>query len=223
MVDQPGVCLKDLSFRIGDFSMRDLSLKVRCGEYYVLTGPNGAGKTILVKLIAGLLRPDRGEVWIQGRPVTDLPPWKRNIGYVPQDGLLFPNYTVARNIDFGLRMRHAKAKHRKQEVARIADILEITHLLDRRIEGLSGGEQQKVALARALILNPTLLLLDEPVSAIHEESRDPLCKQLKRIHTQLKITTLHVSHNRDETSLLADRVGIMMNGTLREGGAPHKE
>ena len=223
MVEQPGICVKNLLFRIGDFSIRNLSFEIRNAEYYVLTGPNGAGKTILVKLLSGLLRPEGGEIWIQGQAITDLPPWKRNIGYVPQEGLLFPNYSVAKNIDFGLRMRHATAKYRNQEVVRVAKLLRIEHLLERGTKGLSGGEQQKVALARVLVLNPSLLLLDEPVSAIDEKTHDPLCKELKRIQTELKITTLHVSHSPRETALVADRVGVLENGVLRDASQRPEE
>ncbi len=211
----PGIHVNGLCFQIGTFTMKGLELEVPDGEYFVLTGPNGAGKTILIRLLAGLLRPESGEISVQGRSLTDLPPWKRNMGYVPQEALLFPNYTVERNIDFGLRMRHRPAEERRKEVERVAEFLGIGDLLDRRTKGLSGGERQKVALARVLVLNPAVLLLDEPVSAIDEKTRDPLCRELKRVQRELSITTLHVSHNRNETALVADRVGILEGGTLR--------
>jgi ABC-type sugar transport system ATPase subunit len=214
-VTAPGIHVKGLCFRIGSFTMKDLELEVPDGEYFVLTGPNGAGKTILIRLLSGLLRPESGEISVQGRSLTDLPPWKRNMGYVPQEALLFPNYTVERNIDFGLRMRHRPVEERRKEVGRVAEFLGIGDLLDRRTKGLSGGERQKVALARVLVLNPAVLLLDEPVSAIDEKTRDPLCRELKRVQRELSITTLHVSHNRNETALVADRVGILEGGTLR--------
>ncbi len=214
MVRPAGIHIDNLSFRIGAFAMSGIALDIPKGEYYVLTGPNGAGKTILLKLLAGLLRVESGDIRIEGRSVTELPPWKRNVGYVPQDSLLFPNYTVARNIDFGLRMRHATHEYRDKEIARVAELLGIEPLLERRIKGLSGGEQQKVALARALVLNPSVLLLDEPVSAIDEKARDTLCKELKHIQAALNITTLHVSHNRLETALVADRIGRLEGGVL---------
>ena len=220
MVTAPGVQVENLSFSIGEFAMRDLSIAVRHGEHFVLTGPNGAGKTILVKLLAGLLRPTGGTIHINRRAVTDLPPWKRGIGYVPQEGLLFPNYTVERNIDFGLRMRHVSAKERKEQTQRAAELLGIIPLLKRSIRGLSGGEQQKVALARALVISPSVLLLDEPVSAIDEDTRDPLCRELKRIQRALGITTLHVSHNQRETALVADRVGVLEGGVVHVMPAP---
>ncbi len=220
MVAPAGISIRNLNFSIGQFSLKDVSLDIPHGAYFVLTGPNGSGKTLLIKLLAGLLRPSSGELWIQGRRITELPPWKRNVGYVPQDGLLFPNYTVAQNIAFGLRVRHLSSKERRQQVDRMAEMLHITPLLDRNIRDLSGGEQQKTALARALVISPSVLLLDEPVSAIDEPTRDPLCLELKRIQQQLGITTLHVSHNSRETALVADRVGYIKNGVLENAAPP---
>ena len=216
MVEAPGIEIEGLEFRIGEFAMRSLSLRIREGEYFVLTGPNGAGKSMLVKILAGLLRPEAGRIRIQGRDMLGVPPWRRNIGYVPQDGLLFPNYSVGRNIEYGLRVRHVARDRRREAVQEAAGLLGIGHLLERRVTGLSGGEQQRVALARALVLKPAVLLLDEPVSAIDEETRDALCEELKRIQGQVGVTTLHVSHNRRETELVADRVGVMEEGALRE-------
>lgn len=215
-----GISIAKLNFSIGQFSLKDVSLDIPHGAYFVLTGPNGSGKTLLIKLLAGLLRPLSGELWIEGRRITNLPPWKRNVGYVPQDGLLFPNYTVAQNIAFGLRVRHLSVKERRGQVERMAELLHITPLLDRNIRDLSGGEQQKTALARALVISPSVLLLDEPVSAIDEPTRDPLCLELKRIQQQLGITTLHVSHNSRETALVADQVGYIKNGVLENAAQP---
>lgn len=214
MVEPAGISIAKLNFGIGQFSLKNVSLDIPRGEYFVLSGPNGSGKSLLLKLLAGLLRPDSGELWIQGRRITQLPPWKRNVGYVPQDGLLFPNYTVAQNIEFGLRVRHLTRQERRRQVDRMAEMLHITPLLDRNIRDLSGGEQQKTALARALALSPSVLLFDEPVSAIDEQTRDPLCLEMKRVQRQLGITTIHVSHNSRETALVADRVGFIKDGVL---------
>jgi len=215
VVSPPGIKVQDLSLRIGDFAIDGLSLDIRRGEYFVLTGPNGAGKTVLVQLISGLLRPEAGEISIHGQAVTALPPWRRNIGYVPQAGLLFPNRTVAQNIGFGLEVRRAERKLMAAEISRVAGTLKIEHLLSRTTTGLSGGERQKVALGRALVIKPAVLLLDEPVSSVDEEARDALCRELKRIQRELGITTLHVSHNSHETELVADRVGVLDGGTLK--------
>lgn len=218
MVSKGGIEVEELSFGIGDFAMQDLSLDVHEGEYFVLTGPNGSGKTVLIRLISGLYLPEAGQVRIQGRSVTNLPPWRRDVGYVPQEGILFPNRNVRENIEFGLEVRRTRKSARNEEVEKAASMLGIEYLLDRTVDGLSGGETQKVSLARALVLNPSVLLLDEPVSAIDEEARDEVCHQLRRIQRDLGITTLHVSHNRRETQLVADRVGMLRDGILEGTG-----
>ncbi len=215
MVENGGVCLEKVCFQIGQFTIHDLCLSIRRGEYFVLTGPNGAGKTVLIKLIAGLNRPSSGKVSILGNPVTDLPPWQRHIGYVPQDGVLFPNRTVRGNIRFGLEVRRTSPRDIKVALAEAADMLQIGHLLERTPQGLSGGERQKVSLARALVLRPSVLLLDEPVSTIDEDARHELCRQMRAIQRKFAITAIHVSHNREETELVADRVGVLIDGKLR--------
>ncbi len=214
MVDEPGIRLESIGFRIGEFALEDICLEVRGGEYFVLTGPNGAGKTVLVKLIAGLHSPDSGEILIRGERVTEVPPWQRGAGYVPQDYSLFPNLTVERNIAFGLEVRHAEKATIAREVGRTAELLGVSHLLHRMPKGLSGGERQKVALARALVLKPAVLLLDEPVSAVDEESRDAICAELKKIQRRTHVTTVHVSHNRREAELVADRIGVLKGGGI---------
>ncbi len=216
MVNGVSIQLEHVCFRMGDFAIDDLCLMIGEGEYFVLTGPNGSGKTLLIKLITGLHTPASGTIRIQGEPVTDLAPWKRNIGYVPQDGVLFPNRTVRGNIRFGLEVQRLDSGAIRVQVERIASMLRIVHLLDRMTRGLSGGERQKVSIARALVLKPALLLMDEPVSAIDEDTRDDLCRELRNIQRRLGITTVHISHNRKETSLVADRVGVLIDGKLQE-------
>ena len=211
---QNAVRLEHVVYRIGDFAIDDLSLAVRSGEYFVLTGPNGAGKTIIIKLIAGLVAPAAGKMFIHDRPVNDTPPWERNIGYVPQDGVLFPNRSVRGNIQFGLEMRRKDKAAMAESVQKIAEMLGIVQLLDRPVHGLSGGERQKVSLARALVFEPSLLLLDEPLSAIDEDTRDGLCNELRAIQRRLGITTIHVSHNRKETEMVADRVCTLTAGRV---------
>jgi len=220
MVNASGVRLDHIHFRIGNFRLADICLEVRQGEYFVLSGPNGAGKTLLIELIAGLKNPDSGDVYLLDERVTDVPPWHRNIGYVPQDCALFPHRSVRENIEFGLEVRRVGKRRVKSKVDQIADLLGISHLLDRVPKGLSGGERQKASIARALVVNPSVLLLDEPVSSIDEDSRDALCRDFKRIQQETALTTIHVSHNRRETALLADRVGILTDGRRIELSAP---
>ena len=216
MVEGGGVKLESIFFRIGEFNIENLSFTIHKGEYFVLSGPNGAGKTIITKLIAGLLQPRTGTISIDGESVIDLPPWKRNIGYVPQEGILFPNRTVRNNISFGLEVRGLGKCTIRMEVERVAAMLGINHLLDRRVQGLSGGESQKVSLARALAFKPSLLLLDEPLSAIDEETLECLSQELRNLQRKTSITTLHIAHNQKEIDLIADRVGVLANGNLKE-------
>ena len=220
MVVRGGITAQNIHFQIGDFTIRDLSLEVKPGEYFVLTGPNGAGKTVLIRLIAGLFRPSSGIISIGGQELTDLPPWARDVGYVPQDGVLFPNMTVRENVRFGLDMRGVKKQRKKERVLNMARSLNIERLLDRTVEGLSGGEKQKASLARALVVRPSVLLLDEPVSAVDEETRDDLCCRLRQIHEERDMTTLHVSHNRRETRLVADRMAALRDGVVERVGTP---
>lgn len=214
MVDNAGIEVRGLNFSIGNFSIKGVDLAIPRGEYFVLTGHNGAGKSLLTKLICGLLRPASGTILINGSDVSDRPPWERNVGYVAQDGILFPNRNVFANIAFGLEVRGVNRTKRDKQVRKTADLLGVTHLLERSPESLSGGERQRVSLARAVVFEPEILIMDEPVSAIDEESKDNLCTELRRVQRGLGVTALHISHDRRETSLVADRVGILENGEL---------
>ena len=169
---------------------------------------------MLIKLIAGLLRPVAGDVIIGGKRVTDLSPWERGIGYVPQIETLFPHMSVRDNIAFGLEVRGVGRRERSEQAASAAERLGIAHLLDRRPVGLSGGEQQKVSLARALVLQPSVLLLDEPTSAVDEEALGAVCGDLKLLQAEFGTTTLQVSHSWAECKLVADRVGALRDGAV---------
>jgi len=215
----PAISIDAISFQIGDFSLDTISLDILSQEYCVLTGTNGSGKTLLLKLIAGLYKPDAGRIVLNSRCLNSVPPWKRNIGYVPQDGMLFPRRTVRENISFGLEVRGISSHTINRKVNYITELLLISHLLDRMPRGLSGGEQQKVCLARALVIDPAVLLLDEPVSAIDEATRDTLCFELREIHSRLNLTTIHISHNSRETAIVADRIIMLSNGRLQSSTA----
>ena len=211
-----GIEIAGLSFSIGDFRMERLDLSVEEGEYLVLSGPNGAGKTVLTKLVCGLLAPASGKISILGRDVTATPPWKRRVGYVPQDSPLFPNRGVRGNIEFGLEVAGVSKAERRKTAEGMAEKLGIERMLDRGVAGLSGGERQKVCLARALVLRPDVLVLDEPVSAIDEESRAEICAFLRDEHERTGVTAIHVSHNSEETAMLADRMARMESGSVAE-------
>lgn len=209
-----------VSIRLGEFTLTDISFAVGTGEYFVILGPTGSGKTVLVECIVGLHQPSHGRIVLDGRDVTGLLPEKRGVAYVPQDYCLFPHMTVEENIGFGLRIRKADPAHIARQVQRLSEILQITHLLRRRPVNLSGGEKQRTALARALAVEPTLLLLDEPFAAVDERTREMLCDQFKVVQRELGTTTVHVSHNFEEALSVADRIGIFERGRLLQVGTP---
>ncbi len=210
--------VRDLSFRAGDFEVRDVSLEVARGEYFVLLGPNGSGKTLLVSCLCGLIRARAGRIEIDGRDVTRAEPRLRRIGYVPQDCGLFPHLDVARNVTFALRATGVGWAAALAAVAPLVETLGLGRLLDHRPDTLSGGERQKVALARALAIRPSLLLLDEPVSALDGPTRAEVLEQLRSVQREFAVTTIHVCHSIDEAAAVADRAGVMIAGRLVQTG-----
>jgi ABC-type Fe3+/spermidine/putrescine transport system ATPase subunit len=211
---------RGLGLRLGEFELRDLNLVVEEGEYFAILGPTGAGKTVLVECIVGLHTPEQGTVWLDGEDVTRLKPEERRIGYVPQDYALFPHLTVRQNIEFGLRLRRLPTAEMARRVAALVELLGIGPLLSRHPLTLSGGEKQRVALARALVVEPRVLLLDEPLAAVDERTRERLCAELRGIQRRTGTTTIHVSHNFEETLAVADRIGIFQAGRIVQVGTP---
>lgn len=210
------------SCRRGGFQLREVSLEVGRGEYFVLLGPPGAGKTVFLECLCGLQKLQSGRIEIGGEDVTGREPRLRGIGYVPQDYALFPHRTVAENIAFGLAAANRSRPEREPRVLEAADRLGIRSLLPRRIQGLSGGEKQRVALARALAVSPRVLLLDEPVSALDEATREAVCLELRRLQRDTGTCTIHVCHNFEEARLVGDRLGVMRDGALVQTGAPEE-
>ena len=184
--------------------------------YCVILGPTGAGKSVFLELIAGIIKPDRGEIRINGRDITALPPEKRNIGFVPQDYALFPHLNIYKNIAYGLRNIEKSEKDRR--VREIAEKFGISHLLHRKPATLSGGERQRVALARALVVQPKLLLLDEPLSAVDLRTKEMLMDELKFVQREFNVPVLHVTHDLMEAMLLADEIAVILNGRIVEKG-----
>jgi ABC-type Fe3+/spermidine/putrescine transport system ATPase subunit len=221
-IDRPLVRVREVSIRLGEFAVHEASLDIARGEYFVLLGPTGAGKTVLLECIAGLYRPERGDIYVDGERVNDMAPELRGLGYLPQDYALFPHLTVGQNIAFGMRIRKKPRPEIERTVNELAQLLGVTHLLSRGPTHLSGGERQRVALARALAIEPRVLLLDEPLSALDEQTRENLCVELRRVHEQLGTTTLHVSHNFEETLAVADRIGVIHQGRMRQVGTPEE-
>jgi len=210
--------LRDIAIDLGEFHLADLSLTIRDGEYMVLLGPTGVGKTVLVETVVGIHRPQCGAVVVAGRDVVDLPPEERDVGYVPQDYALFPNMTVRRNVAYGLEARGEPDGAVAAAVDAILADLGIAHLADRLPLNLSGGERQRVALGRALVTRPRILLLDEPLSALDENLRAELAAELRAVQQARGGTFLHVCHSFDEAADVADRVAIMEGGRIAQVG-----
>jgi len=190
--------LAQVSCRQGQFELVDLDFAIASGEYAVLMGPSGCGKTTVLEIICGLRRVTSGKILVNETDVTHLPAARRGIGYVPQDRALFPTMRIDRQIEYGLIVRGAGAAIRHKRVAELAELTGISKLLNRYPRGLSGGECQRVALARALSFRPSLLCLDEPLSALDADIRLRLADLLHTIHRQEQITVLHVTHNAEE-------------------------
>ena len=212
------IAVRNLCVDLGDFVLHEANLDVEAGEYFIILGPTGAGKTVLLESIAGLYRPKRGQIWINGREVTHLEPEKRGISIVYQDQALFPHLSVKDNIIFGLKLRKKSMQEIDQTLNWLANLLSLTHLLHRKPDTLSGGEKQKVALARALSIRPQLMLLDEPLSALDPEGREIVQKELRRLHSQLKVTTVHVTHDFEEAIALSDRIAVIGEGCIQQIG-----
>ena len=215
--------LNDLRVDLGGFSLGIERLHVRAGEYLVILGQNGAGKTVLLETIAGLhglrsgkIELRRSEAW---EDISAWPAESRGIGFVYQDYLLFPHLSVAENIGFGIRGKSAAAERRRR-VREMAELTRVEHLLKRQPAGLSGGEQQKVALARALAIRPALLLLDEPLAALDRQSRTRMAAEVKALTRGLGVTTLHVTHSLEEAVFLGDEVAALGAGRLLQVATP---
>jgi molybdate/tungstate transport system ATP-binding protein len=207
--------VENLSLRAGHFRLDSISFEIPAGRYGVLMGRTGVGKTTLLESLCGLRQVTAGRIWLAERDVTSLKPAERGIGFVPQDGALFETMSVREHLGFSLRIRKAKRPAIKARVTELAELLAIEKLLDRMPDGLSGGERQRVALGRALAAHPSILCMDEPLSALDEETRDEMYVLLESIRGKAGVTTLHITHNRAEAVRLADVVLLLENGTIR--------
>ena len=210
--------IESLSITLGEFSVRDVSLEIRPGEYFIILGPTGAGKTVLLETIAGIHTPDSGRIFLGEREITTTEPRSRNIGMVYQDYMLFPHLTVEDNIAFGLRQKKIPLHEQHTIVKDMCTLLEISHLAKRYPGTLSGGEQQRAALARALVLKPEILLLDEPMSALDGRTRERMRRELLRIRKFTGTTIIQITHHFDDVFALADRIAIMREGQIVQTG-----
>ena len=203
--------LRDLHIALSDFEIEIQELNVDDEDYLAIMGPTGAGKTVLLESIAGLHTPQSGKVILDGRDITDLAPNKRGIAMVYQDYVLFPHMTVLDNITYPLRLK----KERDFSFAmKLADMLEIGHLLDRKPHTLSGGEMQRVALARALVIKPNVVLMDEPFSSLDQKTKCKVRKIVKNAIQELEATVIHITHDAETAWLMANKIAIMHNGKI---------
>jgi len=210
--------LQNVTRKIGNFSLIDISLDAGKGDYVIILGPTGCGKTMLLETIAGIGRVDAGTISIAGRDVSAVPPEKRDIGFVYQRSMLFPHHTVEGNIRWGMRLRRLPADEQQRRIDKLAGILGIGPLLGRDVRNLSGGESQKVALARALAIEPPILLLDEPLAPLDPPAREAMRGEILKIHRELAATILHVTHDQVTARVLGRKVGVMERGRIRQFG-----
>ena len=201
-------------------AVKSLNFTIEDGEFVVFVGPSGCGKTTTLRMIAGFEDPTSGEIRIDGRVVNDLEPRDRNLGMVFQTHALFPHKNVAQNIEFGLRMKKVAPEERVSRVREVADMVRIGHLLDKMPGQCSGGESQRVALARTLVTNPSTFLLDEPLSSLDAKLRRELRAECDRLHQVLKRTFIFVTHDQEEAMTLADRIVVMRAGEIVQVGSP---
>ena len=212
--------LRNVTVRSGTFLLRRISFQIKAGEYAVLMGTTGRGKTTILESICGLRQVVEGQIFIHGRDVTRWSPADREIGYVPQDLALFPTLTVQQHLEFALRLRKQSAAIVAERTHELSEVLCIGHLLTRSIVGLSGGESQRVALGRALSFRPSILLLDEPLSALDESTRNEMHDLLRRVTESTGVTTLHVTHSVAESESLADRCFWLTADGIQEHPKP---
>jgi multiple sugar transport system ATP-binding protein len=202
--------------------LHDISIDLQDGEFLVLVGPSGCGKSTLMNIIAGLEEPTGGLLKLQGRDITHVAPAERNISMVFQSYALYPNMTVAKNIEFPLQMRKVEKAARADRVKSVSKLLQIEHLLERKPRQLSGGQRQRVAIGRALAREPQLYLFDEPLSNLDAQLRVDMRTEIKKLHQRLKATIVYVTHDQIEAMTLATRIAVMKGGVLQQLGTPYE-
>jgi len=218
-----GIRFDAVTKRFGDQTVIDqLDLDIEPGTFYALIGPSGCGKTTTLRMIGGFELPTEGRVYLDGTDVTDLPPNKREVNTVFQSYALFPHLSVAKNVAFGLERRGLGKDETRKRVAEGLEAVEMTRFADRRPAELSGGQQQRVALARALVNRPHALLLDEPLGALDLKLRRQLQIEIKRVHHEVGITFIHVTHDQEEAMTMADVIAVMNKGRIEQAGTANE-
>lgn len=214
------ITVEQLGVQQGAFALRDVTFTVPKGRYAVLMGRTGSGKTTILEAIAGLRPVCAGRITLAGVDVTRAKPAERNLGYVPQDTALFSSMTVRENIGFALRVRRWPKERISARVDELADLLGLAAVIDRMPQRLSGGEAQRVALGRAIAFHPRVLLLDEPLSALDDDTRTGMCSLLQSIRERTGVTVLHVTHNSSDAERLADAVFTLRDGRIEANVRP---
>jgi putative spermidine/putrescine transport system ATP-binding protein len=213
--------LEGLSRRFGDFAALDnLNLSIEGGEFVALLGPSGCGKSTALNLIAGLLEPTAGSIWLDDQRLDHVPPEKRDFGMVFQNYALFPHMSVTDNVGFGLSLRRVGKAERLERVQRALDMVQLGSQANKRPAQLSGGQQQRVAIARAIVTEPRLVLMDEPLSNLDAKLRIDMRTEVRLLHQELGLTTIYVTHDQAEALSLADRLVVMRDGIVQQTGAP---
>jgi sulfate transport system ATP-binding protein len=215
------IAVSNVVKRFGDFTaLDDVSLEIADGSLTALLGPSGGGKSTLLRIIAGLEHPDSGTVVIAGNDATALPPQHRNVGFVFQHYAAFKHLSVYRNVAFGLEIRKRPKAEIRKRVQALLELVHLEHFADRLPSQLSGGQRQRMALARALAVEPEVLLLDEPFGALDAQVRAELRTWLRRLHDEVHVTTVFVTHDREEAMEVADRIVVMAQGRIEQEGSP---
>ena len=202
--------------------VRDVTLRIRAGEFFTFLGPSGCGKTTLLRMIAGFVEPDEGSLYLDDQPVNLVPPWRRDIGMVFQNYALWPHMTVFENVAFGLRERKISRAEAKTRVAKILDQVGLQGTDTRRPSQLSGGQQQRVALARTLVIQPRVLLLDEPLSNLDAKLRVEMRLELLKLQREIGLTTIYVTHDQEEALAMSNRIAVIYQGQVVQEGAPRQ-
>lgn len=215
------VVLKDVEKSFGGVvACSEVNLSINAGEFFTFLGPSGCGKTTILRLIAGFIMPDKGSIFLDGKDITNVPAEKRKVGMVFQNYALFPHLNVYRNIEYGLKVQKRPARQVKEIIAHYMEMTGLKGFEDRSISDLSGGEQQRVALARSLAIEPRVLLLDEPLSNLDARLRDKMRQEIKSLQRTLGITTIFVTHDQTEALTLSDRIAVFNKGCVVQSGSP---